>query len=119
VRWLIDEMLPAGVVQKLRDRGHDAKAAVEELRGLTDMQLFEVAVEERRVLVTENVVDFVALLEQRLASGGAGAPVVFVLKRALPRDAGRLAESLAARLHGWAGSHPDPFPSAYWLEARR
>lgn len=115
MRWLIDEMFSAEVAAQLGERGHDAPAAVQSLRALTDAQLLDVAVAEGRVLVTENVVDFVGLLQERVAGGDDVAPVVFVLKASLPRDPGRLARVLAGRLDAWAGVHPDPFPTAYWL----
>jgi hypothetical protein len=115
VRWLIDEMFPAEVAMELGKRGHAATAAVQVLRALTDGQLLDVAVAEGRVLVTENVGDFVGLLQDRLGHGGDAAPVVFVVKSALPRDAMRLSRALAERLDAWADGHPEPFPTAYWL----
>lgn len=108
-------MFPAGVATELRKRGHDARAAVQDLRALTDEQLLDAAIAEERVLVTENVVDFVGLLEDRLGHGGQLAPVVFVLKSALPRDAMQLSRALAGRLDAWAAEHAEPFPTAYWL----
>ena len=115
MRWLIAEMLPAEVAVELGKRGHDARAAVEDLRALTDEQLLDVAVAEERVLATENVVDFVELLQDRLGYDGAVVPVVFVLRSALPREAKRLSRALAERLDAWAEEHPEPFPTAYWL----
>lgn len=115
MRWLIDEMFPAEVAGELGQRGHDARAAVQCLRALTDAQLLDVAVVEGRVLVTENVVDFVGLLQGRVAADDDIAPVVFVLKANLPREPGRLARALAERLDVWAGDHPQPFPTAHWL----
>ena len=108
-------MFPAEGAVELGKRGYDARAAVQDLRALTDEQLLDVAVAEERVLVTENVVDFVELLQDRLSRGGDVVPVVFVLKSALPRDALRLSRALAERLDAWADEHPEPFPTAYWL----
>jgi hypothetical protein len=108
-------MFPAEVAMELGKRGHDARAAVQDLRALTDEQLLDVAVVEERVLVTENVADFVRLLQDRLGHGGDVAPVVFALKSALPRDAMRLSRALAERLDAWADEHAEPFPTAYWL----
>ena len=108
-------MFPGEVAAQLGERGHDARAAVQSLRALTDEELLDVAAVEGRVLATENVVDFVGLLQERVAGEGDVAPVVFVLKANLPRDPGRLARVLAERLDVWAGGHPDPFPTAYWL----
>ncbi|MEX0658223.1 MAG: DUF5615 family PIN-like protein [Egibacteraceae bacterium] len=114
MKWLIDEMFPAAVAAELEDRGHGARAAVHDLRGLTDAQLLDVAVAEGRVLVTENVVDFARLLQVRQGEAGVAA-VVLALKSGLPRDPARLARALAERLDAWARDHRDPFPTAYCL----
>jgi hypothetical protein len=106
-------MFPAEVAVELGKRGHDARAAVQDLRALTDEQLLDVAVAEECVLVTENVIDFVGLLQGRLGHGGDVVPVVFALKSALPRDAMRLSRALAERLDAWADEHSEPFPTAY------
>jgi hypothetical protein len=108
-------MFPTGVAETLITSGHDARAAASEFRGLPDADVFALAVVERRVVVTENVIDFVALLEDRVAAGHDTTPVVFARKANLPRGAGALASRLAARLDDWAVAHPDPFPTAYWL----
>lgn len=115
MRWLIDEMFPAAVAAELEHQGHDARAAVRDLRALTDEQLLDVAVTQGRVVVTENVVDFARLLQDRLAGGSEVAPVVFALKSGLPRDPARLSRALAERLDAWVQHHPAPFPTAYWL----
>lgn len=115
MRWLIDEMFPVQVAEHLEEVGHGARAAVAELRGLTDEQLFDVATVEERVLVTENVADFVALLQQRIAATRQLTPVVFVSKADPPADPGAFASTLAGRLEDWAQLHPDPAPTAYWL----
>lgn len=115
MRWLVDEMFPADVSDRLDELGHDARAAVRDLRGLDGAAVLDVAVAEGRVLVTENVVDYVALLEYRIASGGSVATVVFALKSDLLRDPGALGADLARRLDVWAREHPEPFATAYWL----
>ncbi len=48
------------VATKLRERGHDVRAADEEreLDGLTDEQLLSLAAEEGRILITFDVKDF-------------------------------------------------------------
>lgn len=115
MKWVIDEMFPAEVAAALQEREHDARAAVHDLRALTDAQLFDVAVAEGRVVATENVVDFVQLLQDRVAEGREVAPVVFAMKSNLPREPERLSRVLAERLDKWARHHPDPFPTAYRL----
>lgn len=116
MRWLIDEMFPAAVADQLADVGHDAKAVgASELRGVDDHEVFAAAVSGSRTIVTENVNDYMACLEGRIAQGEEVTAVVFARKVDLPRDSGGLTVELADRLHRWAVDHPDPFPTVYWL----
>lgn len=115
MKWLIDEMFPVDVSDRLDDLGHDARSVTTELRGRSDDEVFEVAARQGRTLVTENVVDFTVLLQRRIPSGGDAIAVVFVSKASLPRTAGALSAALASRLATWADEHPDPVPTAYWL----
>ena len=85
MKWLIDEMLPPTVADELRDRGHDAVAVLEmEMQGAPDADVFELAVKEQRVVVTENFADFAALVEQHQTDNKPSTPVVFVRKSSLP-----------------------------------
>jgi hypothetical protein len=60
VKILLDEQISGKVAERLRDRGHDVTAATDDpgLRGLRDPDLFEVAQQQGRALVTYNRVDF-------------------------------------------------------------
>jgi hypothetical protein len=65
VRLLLDAHLSvARIARPLRARGHDVLALAEhrELDGMTDVQVLELAVEERRILVTRNAEDFAPIL---------------------------------------------------------
>ena len=63
MKWLIDEMLPPTVADELRDRGHDAVAVLEmEMQGAPDADVFELAVKEQRVVVTENFAKEIAAM---------------------------------------------------------
>jgi predicted nuclease of predicted toxin-antitoxin system len=116
VRFLIDEMFSPAVARHLTDLGHDATHVRDlGLAGRTDDEVFDRATAGDRVVVTENAVDFVALLDSALGAGAATAPVVLALKRTLPADAGAMANELAARLARWADSHPDPYRHVHWL----
>jgi hypothetical protein len=57
---LLDEMYPMVIAQQLRSRGHDVSAVTErpELRSLPDTDVFAVAQQERRAIVSENIADF-------------------------------------------------------------
>ena len=116
MRFLIDEMFSPAVVRHLTDLGHDAQH-VRDLGppGPTDDEVFDRATVEDRVVVTENAVDFVALLDTAGSTGAATPPVVLAQKRTLPADAGAMANELARRLARWADNHPDPYRHVHWL----
>lgn len=115
MRWVIDEMLPSDAATALGRRGHDATSVASlGLAGQPDTVVFDRAVAENRIVVTENIADFAILLEQRLRNDEAAVPVVFVRKADLPRR-GALPHHLAERLHRWAEANPDPYLGPHWL----
>ena len=65
MRLLLDEMYPSALAEQLRNNGHDVSAITErpELRSLSDADVFATAQHERRAVVTENIADFVPLVE--------------------------------------------------------
>ena len=114
MKWLLDEMLPAASCRQLVARGHDAVSVHDlGLAGAEDERVFDRAVREGRVLVTENFADYSLLLEQRMARGENCVPVVFVRKATFGRR-GALATQLARRLDAWAKAHPDPYVGPHW-----
>lgn len=115
MRWLIDEMLPPAAVAELDCRGHDAvHVNGVGLAGQADPVVFDAAVAQSRIVVTENVADYAALLDQRLRNDEPVVPVIFVRKADLPRR-GALAAHLAERLDRWSSAHPDPYLGPHWL----
>ena len=107
MRFLIDAMLPPGVIDYLNASGHDAVSPSElGASNLADDVLIEIATAEGRVIVTENASDFAHV---------STCPVVFVRKSWWPRQA--LAPRLAAALTRWAEAHTEPGSWPYWLEA--
>ena len=114
MRWLIDEMLPVATATKLRDKGHDAVSVTDlAMRGATDTEVFDRAVDEDRIVVTENFADFAALVEQRQRNNEPCATVVFVRKSSFP-SRGALANHLANHLDRWATTNPDPYEGLHW-----
>jgi len=114
MKWLIDEMFPPAVADELRDRGHDAVAVLErDMQGAPDADVFELAVKEQRVVVTENFADFAALVEQHQTDNKPSTPVVFVRKSSLP-PGGALPSHLADHLDDWAKDNPDPYQGLHW-----
>jgi hypothetical protein len=114
MKWLLDEMFPAAACKHLVKRGHNALSVHDVgLTGAEDARVFDCAVRESRVIVTENFADYAMLLEQRMGRGEDCVPVVFVHKSDLPHR-GALAMHLAFRLDAWARSHPEPFIGPHW-----
>ena len=60
MKLLIDEMYPPSIAEQLRDRGQDVQAVTErpELRALADIDIFALAQQQQRAVVTENLADF-------------------------------------------------------------
>lgn len=115
MRWLIDEMLPPETAVELTRRGHDAvSVAGLGLGGQPDPVIFDTAVVQARIVVTENVADYAVLVDHRLRNNEPAVPVVFVRKADLPRRGG-LPVHLAGRLQRWAEANPDPYLGPHWL----
>lgn len=94
--------------------GHDAVSVTDVgLRGAEDAVVFVLAVAEERVVVTENVADYAALVEQRQAGDEPCTPVVLVRKSTFP-SGGALPSRLAAHLDRWARENPDPYTGLHW-----
>ncbi|MCY3617619.1 MAG: DUF5615 family PIN-like protein [Acidimicrobiaceae bacterium] len=114
MRWLLDEMLPPATTAELTALGHEALSVVEAgLGGSDDAAVYETAVEQQRVVVTENFADFATITNDRLAAGAPCVPVVFVRKHQHPRGSA-LAPALARHLHEWSIANPNPYPGVHW-----
>ncbi|MGH9190687.1 MAG: DUF5615 family PIN-like protein [Acidimicrobiales bacterium] len=111
---MLDEMLPPAAATELNERGHDAVSVHHvDLRGAPDEVVFDLAVEEGRVMVTEDFGDYSALIEQRLGAEKPCVPVVFVRRSDLAGH-GALANHLARRLDAWASDNPEPYVGPHW-----
>ena len=88
MKLLLDEHYSPKIAEELRNRGHDVDSVKErdELKGVGDRELWSRAAAEGRVLVTENVADFVPLVRETLAGGDPVVGVVFTSPRSLPRS---------------------------------
>ena len=116
MRFLVDEMFPGDIAERLTAAGHNA-VSVRDL-GLTarpDAEVIARAVAENRVVVTENAVDFIALLDAREASGEQLVPVVNAMKRTLPASRGAMINALVRRLVRWCEMQPEPYRHVHWL----
>jgi predicted nuclease of predicted toxin-antitoxin system len=121
VRLLLDEHLPPRIAVELRVLGHDVVAVVErpDLHGAADDTLWEAARTEHRMVVTQDVGDFMRLALQDTAIAKAHPGLVLLHRRWFSRgdrDVGRLVVSLRALL----AANPTDRPLAgqiIWLEA--
>jgi hypothetical protein len=86
---LLDEMFSPAIAGELTARGADCRAVVADplLRALSDLEIFETALLEDRVIVTNNVPDFESL---RRARGGwrTGPRLHLHVRPHLPPDQG-------------------------------
>lgn len=115
MRWLLDAMLPPTAADELHRLGHDAVSVLRiEMATADDAKVFDHALGDDRVLVTENFADFAALLVDLQNRGERSTPIVFVRRDHLPRR-GALAVHLARRLDAWSRANPEPFVGLYWL----
>jgi hypothetical protein len=92
VKLLLDEHYSPKIADELRKRGHDVDSATarEDLRGLGDRELWNLASAEGRALMTENAADFMPLLREAAGGGERHSGVVFTSPRSLPRSLGTI-----------------------------
>jgi predicted nuclease of predicted toxin-antitoxin system len=118
VKLLLDEQISGKVADRLRDRGHDVTAATDDLtlRSLRDPDLFEVAQQQGRALVTYNRVDFEPITRSYVAENREHHGLVIVHPTRLPnQDFARLTVAIDHLLRG-----PELGQSfVIWLQRRR
>ena len=116
MKALLDEQLSVEIAQELRRRGGDVEAVTErpDLLRASDERLMEVATQEDRAVVTNNLRHFRPIAAQRLAQGKQHAGLVLLpSNRARNRAAtGRLADAIEAVMR----AHPKGIPDAeHWI----
>jgi hypothetical protein len=116
---LLDEMYPPAIADQLRRRGYDvnAVAARPELRTMSDAQFFDLAVQERRAVATENVADYTLIADQYDHRMIPHYGVVFVDPRKFERGNARTVGWMVTALHRLLREHPEADPTGlrYWL----
>jgi nucleoside-diphosphate-sugar epimerase len=122
LRLLLDEHYSPKIAERLRERGHDVVCVKDrdDLRGLSDRELWDRASAEQRALLTENVADFMALVKEAAASAARHFGVVFTSPRSLPRGRktiGLYVETLDGFL-GERGADDALADRVHWLEPR-
>jgi hypothetical protein len=98
---LLDEMFSPAIVTDLAARGIDCRAVVTDpvLRALSDLEIFQAALAEGRVLVTNNVPDFESLRRVHEAAGNELPGLIYTSDLTFPRTKAyvfRLGAALAA-----------------------
>jgi predicted nuclease of predicted toxin-antitoxin system len=98
---LLDEMFSPRIADELALVGIDCRAVVADpvLRAQSDLEIFDSAVRDNRVLVTNNVTDFESLRRAREAAGGPARGLVYTSDVTFPRTKAylsRLVTALAA-----------------------
>jgi hypothetical protein len=102
---LLDEMFSSPIAADLAARGIDCRAVVADpvLRALSDLEIFQAALAEERVIVTNNVPDFESLRRAHEAAGGRVPGLIYTSDPSFPRTkayTSRLAAALAAAAAG-------------------
>ncbi len=116
MKVLLDEQLSVEIAQELRRRGVDVEAITErpDLLRASDERLVEVAMQEDRAVVTNNLRHFRPIAAQRLAQGKQHAGLILLpSNRARNRNAtGALADAIEMVMH----AHPEGIPGAeHWI----
>ena len=103
---LLDEMFSPAIADDLTSRGIDCRAVVADvlLRAQSDLEVFEAALLEGRILVTNNVPDFESLRRSREAAGGEAPGLIYTSDTTFPR-AKAYTTHLAAALETAAAGH--------------
>jgi len=107
VKLLLDEMLSPDIAAQLRSRGHD----VEAIKGsdhekLSDPQVMDLAREQQRALVTNNLRDYRPLHHEAVIPGGPGHHGMVFMPSAYRRrrdDIGRIVDALDKKLREHPG----------------
>jgi hypothetical protein len=116
VKLLLDEQISGKVADRLRAKKHDVLAVTADpsLRGMGDADLFELAREQGRALVTYNRIDFEPLVREYAEAGRSHHGLVIVHPLRFPSwEFARLAKALTKVLE-----RPDPGTDfVVWLQA--
>jgi predicted nuclease of predicted toxin-antitoxin system len=100
LKLLLDEMYPASLAEALRGHDIDTCTVLElGLAGRSDADIFAVAVEQGRTVLTENVGDFTHISAEHLSAGQHHPGVLIALSSRFsrrPAGIGRLVAAIRA-----------------------
>jgi hypothetical protein len=114
---LLDEMFSPAIATDLAARGIDCRAVVEDpvLRALSDLEIFQAALAEGRVVVTNNVPDFERLRRAHDAAGNEVPGFIYTSDLAFPRTKSYVSRLGAALAAAAAGSETARCGGVLWL----
>ncbi|HTR96181.1 MAG TPA: DUF5615 family PIN-like protein [Trebonia sp.] len=114
---LLDEMFSPAIADDLAARGIDCRAVVADalLRALSDLEIFDTALLEGRVIVTNNVPDFESLRRAREAAGGEVPGLIYTSDLSFPRTKAYLSRLAAALENAAAGHEAARHGGVLWL----
>lgn len=101
MRFLVNENVPATVIQKLRQRGHDVLSVKESMRAEQDDVILVRAQAEKRIVVTHDK-DFGELAFRSQLPSFCGVILFRLAGKSPDTDNERILEALASRTD-WAG----------------
>jgi predicted nuclease of predicted toxin-antitoxin system len=95
---LLDEMFPVTIARQLSEMGCDTEAASArvDLRGSTDAEMLEIATQENRAIVTDNIQDFVQLSRTWIGQGRIHPGIILVSSKTFPMTRKRSQQIAAA-----------------------
>ncbi|MFY9846153.1 MAG: DUF5615 family PIN-like protein [Trebonia sp.] len=115
---LLDEMFSPAIADGLAARGIDCQAVVADalLRALSDLEIFETALLEGRVIVTNNVPDFESLRRARDAAGGAIPGLIYTSDFTFPGTKAYVSRLVTALADAATGRETARHGGVLWLQ---
>ena len=118
MKLVLDHHCATAIAIQIRERGHDAVAAVEQgWETETDESLLVMCEAQRRALVTNNVGDFTVIARQWAVEGRRQAGLVFTSDASMPRSRRTIGRYVNA-LDDLLRSHPEDgsfIERSHWL----
>jgi hypothetical protein len=114
---LLDEMFSPWIAAELAQRGINCRAVAADpvLRAQSDLEIFDCAVRDNRVLVTNNAPDFESLRRAREAAGGPVPGLVYTSGVTFPRTKSYLSRLVTALAAAAAGRETTRSGGVLWL----
>jgi phosphohistidine phosphatase SixA len=114
---LLDEIFSPAIATYIAARGIDCRAVVTDpvLRAQSDLEIFQAALAEDRVLVTNNVPDFERLRRAHEAAGNQVPDLIYTSDLTFPRTEAYVSRLGAALAAAAVGPETARFGGVVWL----